>query len=296
VARPSGADAMSASVVRYDPPPPVPLFFLRHYVAREPAVIRIGDWSRLDWKTSRWSNEYLVRKAGNHDVRVLVRRTVGGRHDLESTDYVTMMFRDFVRDVLARPTGNDAYYLNLQHDRVLDPPLLQLLGDFTIPPYFQDVRLRCVVAWMGRSPVPIVTPLHHDFEDNLYAVVEGRKRFLLYPPSAARSLYTRGEIVAIEPHGRIVYAPGEPMPHLSRLDPETADPERFPLFGPVRPYGREVTLAEGDLLFVPAFWFHRVVSEGEGRHIALSFFAHCPPPEGLRYLAERLGAVRVEGN
>ena len=189
---------MSTPVPRYDTPPPVPLF-LRHYVAREPVAIRVGDWARLDWKTSRWGNDYLVRKAGNHDVRVLERHAATGRHDLETSGYVTMPFRDFVRGVLDNPAGSDAYYLNLQHDHVLDPPLLQLLGDFTIPPYFQDVRLRCIVAWMGRGPAPIVTPLHHDFEDNLYAVVEGRKRFLLYPPTAARALYTRGQVVAIEP-------------------------------------------------------------------------------------------------
>jgi mannose-6-phosphate isomerase-like protein (cupin superfamily) len=278
---------MNAALVRYDPPPPVPLF-LRHYVGREPVAIRVGDWSRLDWKTSRWSNDYLVRKAGNHDVRVLVRQAGTDRHDLETSSYVTMPFREFVHRVLDRPGGSATHYLNLQHDRVLDPPLLQLLGDFTIPPYFQDVRLRCVVAWMGRSAIPIVTPLHHDFEDNLYAVVEGRKRFLLYPPQAARALYTRGTVVAVEPNGRIVYAPGESMPHLSRLDPENVDPARFPLFAEARASAREILLESGDLLFVPAGWFHRVTSESEGRHIALSFFAHTPPPEGLRYLAERL--------
>ncbi len=282
---------MSPSVLtRYENPPPIVTFF-RHYVAREPVVIRFGDWARLEWKTARWSNDYLLQKAGNHEVRVLERQSQEGRLDLETTNYITMPFRDFVRGVLANPAGSDAHYLNLQHDHILDPPLLQLLGDFTIPPYFQDVRLRCVVAWMGRSPVPIVTPLHHDFEDNLYAVVEGRKRFLLFPPTAARALYTRGEIVTIEPHGRIVYAPGEPMPHLSRLDPETADPARFPLFAEIRPHGREIVLESGDLLFVPAGWFHRVASEGTGRHIALSFFAHAPPLEGLRYLAGRLDAA-----
>lgn len=277
----------TAPIPFYDPPPSV-VRFLRHYVAREPVAIRIGDLARLEWKTSRWTNEYLVRRAGNQQVRVLARHAPHGDHDLESSHYIDMSFREFVRQVLDDPRGNDAYYLNLQHDRVLDPPLLQLLGDFTIPPYFQDLLLRSIVAWMGRSPTPIVTPLHHDFEDNLYVVVEGEKRFLLFPPRDAPALYPRGTIERIESHGKIVYAPGEAMPHLSRLDPRRPDLERFPAFETVRHHAREVVLSPGDMLFLPAGWFHQVSSHGPTRHIALSFFAHLPPPEGLRYLATRL--------
>lgn len=286
--------APEAPVPTYGTPPPLPLFW-HHYIRREPVLVRAGDLARFEWRTARWSNAYLVERAGNQDVRVLERRTREGRHDLATSHYVTMLFRDFVRRVLDDPAGSDAHYLNLQHDRVLDPPLLQLLGDFTVPPYFRDLRLRSIVPWMGRSPVPIVTPLHHDFEDNLYVVVEGEKRFLLFPPSDAPCLYTRGTVVRVEPHGAIVYAPGEPMPHLSRLDPRAPDPERFPRFAEVRHHGREVVLGPGDMLFVPAGWFHEVSSHGTERHIALSFFAHAPPPEGLRYLASCLGIAPGSG-
>jgi hypothetical protein len=36
--------------------------------------------------------------------------------------------------------------------------------------------------------------LHHDFHDNLYVLLAGRKRFRLWPPSAAPGMYTHGRL------------------------------------------------------------------------------------------------------
>lgn len=58
------------------------------------------------------------------------------------------------------------------------------------------------------NPLPLSgssTGLHHDFHDNLYVLLRGRKRFRLYPPSAAPSMYVRGKITRTYPNGRIVY-------------------------------------------------------------------------------------------
>lgn len=47
--------------------------------------------------------------------------------------------------------------------------------------------------------------LHHDYHDNLYILLRGRKRFRLYPPSEARNMYTHGQVQHVHPNGRIVY-------------------------------------------------------------------------------------------
>lgn len=47
--------------------------------------------------------------------------------------------------------------------------------------------------------------LHHDFHDNLYVLLQGRKRFRLYPPRAAPHMYTQGRLRHIHRNGRIVY-------------------------------------------------------------------------------------------
>ena len=68
----------------------------------------------------------------------------------------------------------------------------------------------CLIAWLTRVHKQWVcagssSGLHHDYHDNLYCLLRGRKRFRLYPPAMARRLSTRGAIHKIHPNGRIVY-------------------------------------------------------------------------------------------
>ena len=62
----------------------------------------------------------------------------------------------------------------------------------------------------GRAALPDAgasSGLHHDFHDNLYVLLRGRKRFRLYPPhDAARTMYTYGRIAKVHKNGCIVYA------------------------------------------------------------------------------------------
>ena len=62
--------------------------------------------------------------------------------------------------------------------------------------------------WMGHSKGGTSSGLHHDFHDNLYVLLKGRKRFTLFAPSDAQYLYTRGELKTVHPNGVINYAGG----------------------------------------------------------------------------------------
>jgi mannose-6-phosphate isomerase-like protein (cupin superfamily) len=255
--------------------------FLRHYVDREPLIIQVPDLAVLGWQTHRWTNDYLSYKGGAHEVRVL-QQPRAGLFTAESASYVAMPFRHFIREVMAPPEGNPGYYLNLQTDRLIEPPLLQLIGDFSIPDYFKDFMMRCIVLWMGNSPSPIVTVLHHDFNDNLYVVVEGRKQFTLFPPTEAHHLYPRGVIRRIAETGLIEYEAGEKQPHLSAIDIAKPDFDRFPAYREALPQRIDLEIQRNEMLFLPAGWFHQVSSQG--RHIALSFFAEVPSPAGFEHL------------
>ncbi len=262
-----------------------PEIFLERYAGRRPLIIRVPELATLGWRTHLWSNEYLAYKAGAHEVRVL-RRSQGDEYTAETSAYVPMIFRDFIRDVMANPAGNQSFYLNLQTDKILEPPLLQLVGDFTIPPYFKDFTLRCIVLWMGNSPDRMVTVLHHDFNDNLYVVAEGEKHFTIFPPEEAPNLYPRGHIQKIERTGRILYEPGEARPHLASVNLMDPDWNRFPHFRKAMANRTDFIVRTGEMLFLPAGWFHQVSSTG--RHIALSFFAEIPSESGLDHLTRLL--------
>ena len=128
-------------------------------------------------------------------------------------------------------------------------------GTHALPPYLGNLELRELNRlchwptyfdkmgpprfWVG--PAGTVTPLHCDYDDNIFAQVWGRKRIFLSPPHHDAFLY-----------------PSEANAILfgSPFDPEAPDFERFPL-------ARQATMIEcivepGDMLYVPAGWYHQV--------------------------------------
>lgn len=134
---------------------------------------------------------------------------------------------------------------------------LDLVADDTpgLPPYLGNLELRELNSmchwptffdkmgparfWLG--PARTVTPLHCDYDDNIFAQIWGRKRIFLAPPHHDEFLYTK------EANSVLFGSP---------FDPEMPDYERFPL-------ARNAALVEcivepGDMLYVPAGWYHQV--------------------------------------
>ncbi|WP_426113801.1 cupin-like domain-containing protein [Massilia sp. PWRC2] len=105
------------------------------------------------------------------------------------------------------------------------------------PAYFD--KLGPPRFWIG--PARTVTPLHCDFDDNIFAQIWGSKRITLAPPHHDAYLYVRE---------------ANPLLFGSPVDPEALDLDQFPL-------ARQATFIEcivkpGDLLYVPAGWYHQV--------------------------------------
>jgi hypothetical protein len=59
--------------------------------------------------------------------------------------------------------------------------------------------------WMGYTPTPTSSGLHHDFHDNLYCLVQGSKTFKIAPPSAIHKLKMKGTLFRLHENGRVVY-------------------------------------------------------------------------------------------
>ena len=139
----------------------------------------------------------------------------------------------------------------------MEAPLRDLLPDSCLP----DTRLRrccgiggaeveeagpcrdlSALMWFGSDGVRAT--VHYDGTANLYLQADGRKRFTLLPPNAARALrlYPRW-------HGSSRQAQ---QTELGAVD--WAAHGIAPL---------EATLQPGDVLYMPAFWFHQVESVGD---------------------------------
>jgi hypothetical protein len=128
-------------------------------------------------------------------------------------------------------------------------------GVHALPPYLGNLELRELNSlchwptyfdkmgpprfWVG--PAGTVTPLHCDYDDNIFAQIWGTKRIFLSPPHHDEFLYPR------EANAILFGSP---------FDPEAPDFDKFPL-------ARQATMIEvivnpGDMLYVPAGWYHQV--------------------------------------
>eukprot|EP00494_Astrolonche_serrata_P028462 UN28729 len=62
--------------------------------------------------------------------------------------------------------------------------------------------------WLGNSKSGTSSGLHHDFHDNLYVLLKGRKQFRIYCPKDTDKMNTSGTPILIHPNGYIMYENG----------------------------------------------------------------------------------------
>jgi hypothetical protein len=140
-----------------------------------------------------------------------------------------MSLRDYL-DLVATPAaGLPPYVGNLE---------LRAMNHLCHWPAYFD-RMGPPRFWLG--PAGTITPLHCDYDDNIFAQIRGTKRIMLAPPHHAAYLYVRE---------------ANPVLFGSPVDAEAPDFARHPL-------ARQATLIEvivqpGDMLYVPAGWYHQV--------------------------------------
>ena len=92
---------------------------------------------------------------------------------------------------------------------------------------------------------------HFDVMDNLLAQLTGQKRVVLWPPTADADLYVEGSSSRVS-------------------DIDRWNDDSFPRFRRAVDSRLECSLEPGDVLFIPALWFHNVTSRGFS--VALNLF------------------------
>lgn len=264
--------------------------------------------------------------------------------------------------------NNDEYYNEIEIDPIYQPPLSKLLNGRLdkLPPHPLELTEPLVPQqinmWFGRTPndtkqlkitckdnkisinkgLPTKnstsTGLHHDHADNIYILIQGKKRFTLFSPDFAHDLYTTGDVRCIYDTGVIDYVCNDKATGWNNIradggcvdldnnkekdteckksieqETEKQDPPSFckippsllhlnevedkdtkeklikyckqnlPKFYELMDSSVKVTLEDGDLLYLPAGWFHEVTSFGDedrnNTHIAINYWF--VPPDGV---------------
>ncbi|NOK00897.1 MULTISPECIES: cupin-like domain-containing protein [Myxococcus] len=230
---------------------PTPAFFREHYLEKRRPVVLTGVVSHWPAVT-RWSADSFKQRFGDH--RVVVERSRASVPSNDPLEFLRNRYYEEARlgDTIARMVSGEhppgAYYVTYANIFDAAP---ELLGDFESPPqtwgipphYPRALQDRLTLRpgfWLG--PAGTVSAVHFDRQENFNAQISGRKKWTLYSPQDSRHLYY----------------PALDMPTVifSPVDIEAPDARRFPRFAEAQPY--ETILEPGELLFIPAGWWHHV--------------------------------------
>ena len=213
---------------------------------RFPAVFKGLDIGNA---TSLWTADYLCEKLGNTPVTIHVAKDDKMNFMKKNFLYKTLPFDEFVRRA-SRVEQDDyfvhnkeKYYLRSQGNNVRkDPSDVRvqfpfIAGDIKFPQFFDESDYFSSVFRISSYSLQIWT--HYDIMDNILMHLVGRKRVVLYPPSDALNLYLIGDKSEV-------------------VDMDNPDYEKYPKFRNATKY--ECILEPGDVLFIPAMWFHNITT------------------------------------
>ncbi|RDW88625.1 hypothetical protein BP6252_00657 [Coleophoma cylindrospora] len=265
---------------------PSALEFLRYVARNRPFVVRGGA---SDWKATRtWNVSTLKRLLKDEKVNVALTPKGHVSHLLKNADSPTLndqgelvfvkpweeeqsfdTFLDFVtRQELSSHDLSDApredeeiRYAQTQNDNLRNE-YLTLFADVEKEIPWARIALQhnpeAINLWIGNSRS--VTAMHKDNYENIYCQIIGQKHFVLLPPLAFPCINEQELQPAIyEKEGgglRMKIEEGAPKVPFAIWDPDRPTEnttEYSHLANPMR-----VTLDSGDMLYLPALWYHKV--------------------------------------
>ncbi|MBS1955566.1 MAG: cupin-like domain-containing protein [Cyanobacteria bacterium SZAS-4] len=221
-------------------------FLEQYYAANRPVILcdLMSDWKAL----TKWTPEYLKSTCGDMIVEIQAKRETSPEFEIKNEPHrKEVAFNDFVDLVYKRGETND-FYLTARNGFFTRPGAKKLLDDIGgFPEYLNmDATGDWLFLWFG--PKGTITPLHHDELNIFLAQVVGRKHVKLVPPNELDLIYNHYAVY-------------------SQVDCENPDYKRFPKFKDATVI--DVDLNPGEVLFIPAGWWHHVRSLDPS--ISLSF-------------------------
>ncbi|KAL1798364.1 hypothetical protein ACET3X_002401 [Alternaria dauci] len=262
---------------------PSPLQFMRHVARNRPFVVRNG--ARDFRARKKWNTGYLQGVMRGQNVNVAI--TPHGNADSVISlapgcsvfvkPYETEEpFQDVLEKIKRQECEKDykgpTHYAQTQNDNLRNE-YATLFADVPKSIPFARIALEqepdAINFWLGNSYS--TTALHKDNYENIYVQILGQKHFVLLPPVEAACVNERSVLAS-------TYTPKrneDPSSHMLGKDDmviKVDEPEEYVPFATwdpdqpatnTTPYSQysqplRVTLEEGDMLYLPALWYHKV--------------------------------------
>jgi len=190
-------------------------------------------------KAKTWTVEYMNERCGNNFIQIrknthINEYRVGKKYNIEQCK-----FSKYASLLLADSKEASKYYLAAQN---LHVAFREVEEEFTIPCYVEKIH-HGPFLWVGAKN-------HYEFchvdpDDGIICMLKGKKVVRLYSNKQFRHLYPN----PLGAKGRTIQ---------SQVNCDKPSEALNPLF--FEAICHECTLEPGDLLYIPAFWWHQVSS------------------------------------
>lgn len=238
----------------------------------EPAVIRglVADWPAV--RAAKDGPEALaemLRFAATDEPfqAWFAPPGIDGRFDY-SADFRGFNFErklatlDQLLDLLMRQRGQPNAYSIYAGGIPIQKHLPELIANIPVP-MLDMARDTLIYLWIGNRTH---TRTHWDQSQNLACVVAGRRRFTLFPPEQLKNLYV----------GPLEFTlAGQPT---SVVDIDAPDLNTYPRFAEALKAALRSELGPGDALYIPAMWWHDVLSLDDFGSLINFWWRDAEPP------------------
>ncbi|KRZ14177.1 JmjC domain-containing protein 7 [Trichinella pseudospiralis] len=275
--------------------------FISEYLFRsKPVIFRkaVHHWPAF----RKWTWDFLMQSYGDVTVHVKLSPTVefegvesqtlwnsanftiptAIKQALDNPDLVTvrpagveMKFKDFLNLINETTNAANKAFAYLEYTSMRSY-FAGLENDVNEMPFVKNtLNLNHLNIWMSDGST--LGKLHFDEYDNFLCQIRGKKQLILFDPHQSSSLYEGHILEAMFSYrngtfyrDRLLKSTSMTM---SPVDITLPDFEKFPFAKNAVPLN--CTISEGDVLFLPSFWWHEVQSypsEVEHQNIAVNFW------------------------